>query len=176
MSSAGGNVPGGRIRAVVAAAVLLGAAAAHAQPASPLRLAVSRPVLDGMMLGGIRVGAPEAQVTGVLGPPQADAASPLGDRVLRFEAVAGLHLEVHVAGGAVRAVGMRADAGAAPALGPRTSRGVRLGSPTDEVVARYGAPTGDRLWYAAAGVAFNLEAAADDVQSILVFPPGTPPP
>lgn len=176
MSSAGDRTPGARIRAVVVAAALLGAAAAHAQDASPLRLAVSRPVLDGVMLGGIRVGAPETQVTGLLGPPQAHAASPLGDRALRFEAVAGLHLEVHVAGGAVRAVGMRADAGAAPALGPRTSRGVRLGSPTDEVVARYGAPTGGRLWYAAAGVAFNLDAAADDVQSILVFEPGTPPP
>lgn len=166
------------------AGLLAAAAAAGAGPPpgpTPLqtverRQAVVAPAIDGLMLGGVRLGTAEAVLVRQLGPPGAVRPSSLGDRTLAWELVPGLVLEVHLAGGEVGAIVVAATAGDPPPGSPRTTRGIGLGAPVADVLARYGPAAGDHLWYAEAGVAFNLDAADTHVRSIAVFPRGTPPP
>lgn len=140
------------------------------------RSALTQPALDGMALGGIRLGDPEAAVTALLGPPEAVESSALAERVLRYELVPDLWLEAHVDPTGVRAIGVRVASEPDALPSPQTMRGIHLGMPIARVLERYGEPAVSRLWYAAEGVAFNVDGPADTVESILIFPRGTPAP
>ena len=53
---------------------------------------------------------------------------------------------------------------------------IRVGMPVARVLERYGRRPDGRLWYAEEGIAFNVGAPAETVESILIFPRGTPAP
>ncbi len=152
------------------------AGAQDARQAAQRAMALTRPALDGTVLGGIQLGFSEPAVIALLGEPQARAASPYGDGVLRYDVAMGAQLHAHIAGGIVRALGIIAPGRPEGAASPQTVRGIRLGMPLGRVLERYGGGLDDRLWYAEEGIAFNVEGAASTVTSILIFPRGTPPP
>jgi hypothetical protein len=161
------------VAALLAVALLSGAAEAQR---TSRRVALEWPAVDGEGLASLRLGLDEAQVPALFGPPDAVAASPVAERLLRYEVTPGFRLEVHVAQERIQALGLRAAGGEPPLRSPQTVRGVRLGMPVGLVIERYGDPRDGRLWYAEAGIAFNLEGPGDTVESILVFAPGTPAP
>ncbi|HXG15759.1 MAG TPA: hypothetical protein VNK50_05890 [Calidithermus sp.] len=157
----------------VLAGVLLTAAVEAQRPSR--RMALEWPAVDGEGLASLRLGFDEAYAPGLFGPPDSVAASPVAGRLLRYDVTPGVRLDVHVADGKIRALGLTTTGPEPPPRSPQTVRGVRLGTPVSLVIERYGEPPGGRLWYTDAGIAFNLESAADTVESILVFPPGTAP-
>lgn len=138
--------------------------------------ALAQPAIDGVTLAGIRVGGDELTVRGLFGEPASVGASPLADRFLRYEPVPGVVLDVHLVASRVVAVGLRVSGERAAGPWPPTVRGIRLADPITLVKERYGDPDGGRLWFAEAGIAFNDEGAGDEVEAILIFAPGTPPP
>jgi len=152
------------------------AGAQDARQAAQRAMALTRPALDGTVLGGIQLGFSEPAVIALLGEPPARAASPYGDGVLRYDVVTGAQLHVHIAGGIVRALGIIAPGRPEGAASPQTVRGIRLGMLLARVWERDGRRQDDRLWYPGEGIAFNVEGAASTVTSILIFPRGTPPP
>lgn len=155
--------------------VAAGAAAASLEEAQR-RAALGRPVIDGLALAGIRLGRDELTVRSLFGAPAAVQASALGDRRLAWTPLPGVHLEVHVRAGRVVAAGLRVVGPEVALASPRTVRGIGLADPVTLVRERYGAPDGGRLWFTEAGIAFNEAVDGDEVQAILVFVPGTPPP
>ncbi|MGH7331187.1 MAG: hypothetical protein ACREKS_00285, partial [Candidatus Rokuibacteriota bacterium] len=162
-----------RISAVLVAVAVLSdvAAAQTAGHRAEHRLALRQPVIEGLTLAGLRLGEAEGLVVAMLGPPQASSDSPLAERLLRYELVADIWLEVHVGPGGIQAIGLRVLGDADPALSPQTIRGVVLGMPLARVMERYGDPPNGRYWYAIEGVAFNMKGETDTVVSMLVFPP-----
>ena len=134
---------------------------------------LGRPVLDGLTLGGVTLDTPEGDVVARFGPVSAVIASLVAQRALRYELEPGVFFDVHVTDGVVRAVGITCRGTEAPDRSPQTVRGVRLGAPAAHVVERYGEPPNGRLWYAAEGVAFNVEGDASEIESILIFARGT---
>jgi len=156
--------------------ILAGAGPAGAQTARQqvLRAAVlARPALDGVTLAGLTLGREEAEVLALLGPAHGTGVSRIAERALRYDVARGVRLDVHVRAGRVAGIAVTAPA---QLPSPQTARGVRLGMPVARVLELYGPATGGRLWYAAEGVAFNVDAPADTVYSILIFPRGTAPP
>ncbi len=160
---------------VVMAVASLLAATAEGQRL-PRRVALDWLALDGEGLASMALGIDEAQVKALLGEPDTVTGSAVAERRLGYEVAPGVRLEVHVRERRVHALGLTARGHEAPARSPRTLRGLRLGVPVTAVTERYGESTGGRLWYADVGIAFNLEGPAETVESILVFPPGTPAP
>lgn len=164
----------------IAAAVLLLAAGPAEPQISPLQqsrraTAVTQFVHDGDGFAAVRLGAEESAVRTLFGPPASESSAGT-ERRLVYPLRGGVVLEVRVTGDRVAAIAVAAGE-AAPLLSPpKTVRGIRLGAPIGQVIERYGAPAGDRYWYADEGIAFNTEASAATVQSILVFPRRTPPP
>jgi hypothetical protein len=148
--------------------------AQDARQAAQRAMALVRPALDGTVLAGIRLDFSEQAVLALLGEPHGRGTSSHGDAVLSYDIAPGVRLDVHVAGGAVNALGIVAPGRPDSATSPQTVRGIRLGMPVARVLERYGARADSRLWYAEEGIAFNVEAAAPTVTSILVFRRGTP--
>ncbi len=156
-------------------ALVLLAGAAEAQRLSR-RVALEWPAVDGEGLASLRLGLDEAQAPGLFGAPDTVVASPIGDRRLDYEVAPGVRLEVHVLAGRIHALGLSAAGSDPPVRSPQTIRGIRLGMSLSTVAERYGEPRDGRFWYPEAGIAFNVDGPADTVESILVFPPGTPAP
>jgi hypothetical protein len=140
------------------------------------RMALGQPALDGLALGGVRLGDAEGAVVALLGSPDATGPSTLAERMLRYELAPDTWLEVHAGASGIRAISVRAVGEPVPRPSLQTMRGIHLGMPLARVLERYGDPAGGRHWYAAEGIAFNLDGPADTVTSILVFPPGMPAP
>jgi hypothetical protein len=140
----------------------------------PRASALDWPAIDGASAARLHVGQDERAVVALFGDPDESAPSFLAERRLRYEIVPGVGLEVHVQAGRIEGIGFTLLDGQPPPRSPRTVRGIQLGAPVASVVERYGEPAGGRYWYAAEGIAFNLEGAAETVTSILIFPPGTP--
>lgn len=164
-----------RIAAAAVLAVVALGAAAEAQRLSR-RVALEWPAVDGEGLASLRLGLDEAQAPGLFGPPDSVAASPVAEHVLSYEVTPGVRLEVHIGQRKIQALGLSAAGAEPPLRSPQTVRGVRLGMPVSLVMERYGDPRDGRLWYAEAGIAFNVDRPADTVESILVFAPGRPAP
>ncbi len=160
---------------VVLLATLLVADALVAQQ-PPRRSALDWPAIDGVSAASLQLGQEEDAVLALFGDPDETLASPLADRLLRYEILPGVQLDVHARAGRLEAIGFTVVEGQPPARSPRTVRGIELGAPMVWVVERYGPPVGARHWYAEPGIAFNLGTAADAVQSILIFAPGRPAP
>ncbi len=159
---------------VAALAALSLGAAAEAQLSR--RVALEWPAVDGEGLASLRLGLDEAQAPGLFGAPDTVAVSPIGDRRLDYEIAPGVRLEVHVLAGRIHGLGLSVAGSEPPVRSPQTIRGIRLGMPVGTVAERYGDPRDGRFWYAEVGIAFNVGGPADTVESILVFPPGTPAP
>lgn len=160
-----------RLRAAVLLVMLLLAGAAPAQE-PPRRSALDWPAIDGASAASLQLGQEEDAVLALFGAPDETLASPLAGRLLRYEILPHVRLEVHARAGRLEAIGFTVIDGQVPARSPRTVRGIELGAPMVWVAERYGPPVGGRHWYAEPGIAFNLESAADTVQSILIFAPG----
>lgn len=161
--------------ATVLLATLLVAGAGGAQQ-PPRRSALDWPAIDGVSAASLQLGQEEDAVLALFGAPDESLASPLADRLLRYEILPGVRLEAHARAGRLEAIGVTVVEGHPPARSPRTVRGIELGASMIWVVERYGEPVGGRYWYAEPGIAFNLGITADTVQSILVFARGRPAP
>jgi hypothetical protein len=134
-----------------------------------------QPVQDGASLGGVRLGMREEEVRAVHGVPSTDGGSTLAQRLLRYSPHPDLTLGVHLGATGVEAVELSWQ-GEDPPRGPVTWRGVRVGDPVTEVEARYGPSQSASSWYAAQGIAFNVNRPSERVESILIFRRGRPAP
>jgi hypothetical protein len=161
--------------AVVAAVVVVSGGADAQRGTRDVRVALSAVAIDGATLAGLHLGWAEDSALALLGRPAWQTSSVLGERALGWEPLPGIQVTVHVEDGKIRGIGIRVTEDD-PSVPVRTSRGIALAAPVTVVSERYGDVSDGPFWYSADGVAFNVEERAEQVRSILIFPPGTPRP
>jgi len=154
-------------------AATVSAAFAQEDP-SAFQRALRAPMIDGVALAGLPLGATEGAAIGMLGQPASIVGSALADRALRYQLADAVVLDVHVGAGTIRAISVAIPEAEAAGLLSPTSRGVAIGMATSVVTERYGAS--QDFWYSAEGVAFNSDGPNDEVRSVTVFTRGMPRP